>query len=109
MGSKSANAKIPSIDDLLGQFRGLTDPNAIGRIDKEMEALEARLKELRDFKALITGQSLSGNNPQKGRKIPAKYVNPKNQAETWAGRGMYPKWLDRELKAGKKLEDFAVR
>jgi DNA-binding protein H-NS len=44
----------------------------------------------------------------KGRKVPAKYRNPKNRAETWAGRGATPRWLRAELKAGRKLEDFAI-
>ena len=44
----------------------------------------------------------------KGRKVPAKYRNPKNHAETWAGRGATPRWLRAELKAGRKLEDFAI-
>ena len=29
----------------------------------------------------------------KGRKVPPKYRNPKNRAETWAGRGATPRWL----------------
>src|SRR5262245_47545959 len=30
-------------------------------------------------------------------------------AHTWAGRGAQPVWLRERLKAGAKLEDFAVR
>jgi DNA-binding protein H-NS len=44
----------------------------------------------------------------KGRKVPAKYRNPKNRAETWAGRGATPRWLRAQLKAGHKLEAFAI-
>ncbi len=44
----------------------------------------------------------------KGRKVPPKYRNPKDLSETWAGRGATPRWLRAELKAGRKLEDFAI-
>jgi DNA-binding protein H-NS len=44
----------------------------------------------------------------KGRKVPPKYRNPKNREETWAGRGATPRWLRAELKAGHKLEEFAI-
>jgi len=44
-----------------------------------------------------------------GRKVPAKYRNPKKRSETWAGRGAMPRWLRAEVKSGKKLEHFAIR
>jgi hypothetical protein len=46
--------------------------------------------------------------PLAGRKVAPKYRNPTNTKETWAGRGMKPKWLV-TLKGGKKLESFAVK
>jgi DNA-binding protein H-NS len=45
----------------------------------------------------------------KGRKVPPKYRNPKNRAETWAGRGAMPRWMAAEIKAGKKREDFLIQ
>ena len=42
----------------------------------------------------------------KGRKVPIKYRD--KQGNTWAGRGAQPVWLREKLKAGAKLEDFAV-
>lgn len=45
----------------------------------------------------------------KGKKLPAKFRNPLNGRETWAGRGLKPRWLVAALKKGKKtLSDFAV-
>ena len=44
----------------------------------------------------------------KGSKLQPKYRNPTNKDETWAGRGLKPKWLSALLKKGKKLEDFAL-
>jgi DNA-binding protein H-NS len=37
-----------------------------------------------------------------------KYRNPENPYETWAGRGLKPRWLIAAIKGGKKLEDFAI-
>src|SRR5262245_50269615 len=42
----------------------------------------------------------------KGKKVPAKYRD--KEGNTWAGRGAQPVWLREKLKAGAKLEDFAV-
>jgi DNA-binding protein H-NS len=44
----------------------------------------------------------------KGRKVAPKYRNPKNRAETWAGRGATPRWLRAMIKSGHKLEEFAI-
>jgi DNA-binding protein H-NS len=41
-------------------------------------------------------------------KVEPKYRNPENPAETWAGRGLRPRWLSAAIKAGKKLEDFSI-
>jgi len=43
----------------------------------------------------------------KGRKVPVKYRD--KEGNTWAGRGAQPVWLREKLKAGAKLEDFAVQ
>jgi DNA-binding protein H-NS len=40
--------------------------------------------------------------------VAPKYRNPDKPGETWAGRGLRPRWLVAALKGGKKLEDFAI-
>lgn len=42
-------------------------------------------------------------------KVAPKYRNPSNTAQTWAGRGMQPKWLAEAIGKGGKLEDFLIR
>lgn len=37
-----------------------------------------------------------------------KYRNPDNASETWAGRGMPPKWLNAKLMAGASMDDFRI-
>jgi DNA-binding protein H-NS len=39
-------------------------------------------------------------------KVPIKYRD--RTGNTWAGRGAQPVWLREKLKAGAKLQDFAV-
>jgi DNA-binding protein H-NS len=43
----------------------------------------------------------------KGTKVPVKYRD--KDGNTWAGRGAHPVWLQEQIKAGAKLEDFAVQ
>jgi len=51
-------------------------------------------------KGKVRGSSL------KGRKVAVKYRD--RSGNTWAGRGAQPVWLREKLKAGAKLDDFAV-
>ena len=44
----------------------------------------------------------------KGRKVAPKYRNPANKSETWAGRGVRPRWLQTALRNGHKIEEFAI-
>ena len=40
-----------------------------------------------------------------GQKGP---VAPKYPDETWAGRGLKPRWLSAAIKGGRKLDDFLI-
>jgi DNA-binding protein H-NS len=44
----------------------------------------------------------------KGTRLKVKFRNPQNPKETWAGRGLKPKWLVALLKQGTKLDDLAI-
>jgi DNA-binding protein H-NS len=41
--------------------------------------------------------------------VPPKYRNPKDPSQTWAGRGLQPRWLKDAIKSGKKLEGFLIK
>jgi DNA-binding protein H-NS len=43
----------------------------------------------------------------KGVKVKPKYRNAKT-GETWAGRGVLPRWLRAALKSGKMLDSFLI-
>ena len=55
----------------------------------------------------VGGGRRGRGSAMKGRKVPAKYRD--KAGHTWAGRGAQPVWLREKLKAGAKLEDFAVQ
>ena len=79
--------------------------NDIGKVlSQKAVQLEAQLSRL-------GGEVGSGRrgrgSAMKGRKVPAKYRD--KEGNTWAGRGAQPVWLREKLKAGAKLEDFAVQ
>ncbi len=42
-------------------------------------------------------------------EVAPKYRNPQNPEETWAGRGLRPKWLTAAIKGGKSADDFLIR
>jgi DNA-binding protein H-NS len=41
-------------------------------------------------------------------KVAPKYRNPANPSETWAGRGVRPKWMQALLAQGKSMDDFKI-
>jgi DNA-binding protein H-NS len=76
--------------------------------DEVEKALSRRAKELQDqLSRLGRAPALrAGGSSLKGRKVAIKYRD--RSGNTWAGRGAQPVWLREKLKAGAKLEDFAV-
>lgn len=80
------------------------------RIDRRRLTLREALDELR---RLPVGKrpmkAARKKHPLKGNKLPPRYRNPNDHSQTWAGRGLRPRWLSQALKDGKKLESFAIR
>jgi DNA-binding protein H-NS len=80
------------------------------RAAKERSSLIEAIGRLRRLSAAKSnGSGASRPHALKGKKLPPLYRNPKNRAETWAGRGNRPRWLVAALRGGKKLEAFAIR
>ena len=78
-------------------------------IDK---TLERRRREIVHNLHALKGVRPNGHargSIMKGRKIAPKYRNPKNPAETWAGRGAKPRWMTAFLKKGRSVESFRIR
>src|ERR1700730_8992414 len=92
----SANIKNLSVPQLLAMR---------AEIDKQ---LLTRKAELQAQLAQIGGAGTSGKaRSVKGSKVAPKYRHPKT-GETWSGRGGVAGWLAREIKSGKKREDFLI-
>lgn len=41
-------------------------------------------------------------------KVPPKYRNPDNKAETWTGRGKRPRWVQAWVDSGNSIDDVAI-
>jgi DNA-binding protein H-NS len=97
--------KSMTIDALIG-LRSKIDTALGTRVAGERRALETELARLTRFQSGSRVKSPSGQRA--GQKVAPKYRNPDNSQETWAGRGLKPRWLAAALKTGKKLDDFAI-
>ena len=82
--------------------------DALLKLQADIEqVLTRRAAQLRDELSKLSGAKRKVRaQPLAGRKAPIKYRD--KSGNTWAGRGAQPKWLREKLKAGAKLEDFAV-
>jgi DNA-binding protein H-NS len=49
-----------------------------------------------------------GQENDRRRGVSPKYHNPDNPQETWAGRGLKPKWVKEKLAAGSSLDDLLI-
>jgi DNA-binding protein H-NS len=78
------------------------------KVLEQRRALESELSKLGRFQAGNgRAKSVFGRGGARGAVAP-KYRNPESPTETWAGRGLKPRWLTAAMKGGKKLEDFAI-
>jgi DNA-binding protein H-NS len=98
---RRTNLSAMSIDALV-KLR--EDINKI--LDRKANELRSQLSMLDGGAAQPKG-SLRGRGSLKGKKVPPKYRGP--SGETWAGRGVKPRWLVAAIKRGKKLDDFLIK
>ncbi len=97
------NLKSMSIDRLTG-LRARVEAALNSKVIDQRRALEFELAKLDRFH---NGKGRSKLNGARGQVAP-KYRNPQNPAETWAGRGLKPKWLTAAIKGGKSADDFLI-
>ena len=91
--------------DALWKLHEEVSATLAARIAAEKAKLEERLSRIE----AITRSVTSRNPPRRPYpKVLPKYQNPKNLAETWSGRGKHPRWMQAQLKAGKKVEHFLI-
>ena len=93
------NLKSMSVDKLV-DLRKRVEAALGTKVTEARRALESKLAKL--------GRGFRRGGADAPGKVAPKYRNPDNPSETWAGRGLQPRWLAAALKSGKKLEHFAI-
>jgi DNA-binding protein H-NS len=110
-----------SIDELWALHEGVGTVLS-EKITTEKRELEKRLAKLNrgsisgkllipDKATIKRAVSQMAERPAIRRKYPpvlAKFQNPSDPMETWAGRGKQPRWLVSQLKAGRNINDFLI-
>jgi DNA-binding protein H-NS len=91
LGSMSVDALLKLRDDV---------GKALGRKASELQDQLSRLG------GEVSTPRRGRQSAMKGRKVPVKYRD--KEGNIWAGRGAQPRWLREKLKAGAKLQEFAV-
>ena len=81
---------------------------AIGeKVTARRHELESELSKLQHLDGRAGAKATRRGGPR-GRVAP-KYRDPKDRSQTWAGRGLQPRWLKEAIKSGKKLESFLIK
>ena len=75
------------------------------QVDKRLVELRSELE--KQLAAIGGAKSKASGKSLKGKKVPPTYRSP--SGETWAGRGVKPKWMVAALKSGKKVESFLIK
>ena len=71
-------------------------------LQQRLQRMDSAIAAVGDARVVVRG----GRSVLKGKKVPPKYSGP--SGETWAGRGVKPRWLVSAIKGGKKLDDFRI-
>lgn len=97
------NLKNMDVDALL-VLRAQID----GQLMTRRSELQKQLARLQRMAADAPAAAPNGRtSAMKGVKVKPKYRDPRT-GDTWAGRGVHPRWLSVALKGGKKLDDYLI-
>jgi len=92
------------VDDLWGLHLEVSQTLA-EKLEAKRKLLEKRIEQL--------GQKLPELVIRKDRRpyppVLPKFRNPDEPSETWAGRGKKPRWLTKQLRAGRRMDDFKIQ
>ena len=91
------NFKSMSIEKLV-KLKDQVESALSSKVAETKRTLQSNLSKLAGF-----GTASMRGLPGTARgKVAPKYRNPDNPSETWAGRGLKPRWLAAALKGGKE-------
>ena len=90
----------------LQQLKSQVEAAISARVTERRRELETELSKLAGF----SGRGKASKFGRGGRmgSVAPKYRNPENPTETWAGRGLRPRWLTAAIKGGKEQDDFLI-
>jgi DNA-binding protein H-NS len=105
---KQSDLKSMSIEELWTVHEAVADV-LTAKITAEKLELEKRLHQISRFSEVRSSDAL---RPRRDRRpyprVLPKYRNPLKASETWSGRGKKPRWLTKQLKSGRKMDDFRI-
>lgn len=83
---------LMTTDELLEQKRQI-ESELLGRIDEELQKIDARRDELLAMKPARLTVAVAKKKRVKSSR-PAKFRNPNDPTQTWTGLGKPPAWVD---------------
>ena len=100
------NLKSMSLDKLAA-LKNQIEAVLSAKVIEQRRTLESELTKLTRFQGGAARSKSAFRRGARGTVAP-KYRNPETPSETWAGRGLKPRWLTAAIKAGKKQDDFLI-
>jgi DNA-binding protein H-NS len=102
-------------DDDLAALVEVVEQEQAARRERKREEFFASIRE-RAEELGVQPEELAAELSRKGARSPSdrrakvapKYRNPSNSAETWAGRGVKPKWMQVLLAQGRSMDEFKI-
>ena len=102
---KQTEIKSLSIDELWMLHESIAATLA-EKIAAEKKLLEEQLRLLPKAHVEHTVKASRRRRPYP--PVLPKFRNPDKPSETWAGRGKQPRWVRKQLRSGKRMDDFRI-
>ena len=99
-----------SIDELWGLHETIANI-LTAKITAEKRELEKRLRQISQRSEVGSTDIEERGSPRERRPYPRvlpKYRNPVQPSETWSGRGKKPRWMIKQLRSGRRMDDFRI-
>jgi DNA-binding protein H-NS len=117
--SANRSGRLPDLtvlsDDDLAVLIGLVEQELSARRERKRAEFFLSIREQAQALGVAPEEVVAELNRKDQRpahdrraKVAPKYRNPANPAETWAGRGVKPKWMQALLAQGKSMDDFKI-
>jgi DNA-binding protein H-NS len=109
-------AKIDLAGYTLGELKGLQHDVERAIKDRQQQDVQKAREQILAIakEAGVSVEELLSNRGTRtkkgnGKKVEAKYQNPKDTSQTWTGRGRQPRWMAEAMASGKKPDDFLMK